>query len=198
MDIKTMSMGKVDVDKQGAALLRIEKANRNKRSYNKADRWDRIKRHMVHGDPLPEDDEQFIKRATIIWGKLINGRSEREIVMDMVKDGWCKERRGYYLIRDVKRLYSIDPAGAHIAAEKKLMLERCREVYQFAKEQNKPRDMVAALKLEKEILESFNENHDLDNLYDTLEIPTIEYTHDATILEEAVTVDVEHEDISDE
>ena len=167
------------------------KPRRPRRGNNQPDKWDRIKLHLVHGDPLPDEEQIFVNRARLIWGKMINGAADREVVDWIVEQGWSKQRQAYHLLRDTKRLYGLDPAGTNLVAEKKLLLERAQDLYALCKEKEKYREAASLLKFMQSLLDGFNQEHNLKDLYETLKLPAINYTSDPV---EAGVVDIDYED----
>lgn len=155
------------------------KPRRMARGKNQPDKWDRIKLHLVHGDELPEEERIFVGRARLIWGRMVDGAADRDVVDWVVEQGWAKQRQAYNLLRDTKRLYGLDPAGTNLVAEKKMLLERAQDLYALCKEKENLREAVSLLKFMQSLLDTFNEEHNLKDLYETLELPQINYTDDA-------------------
>lgn len=178
-------------------LTRIEghARPRPRRGHNKMDKWDRIKQHLLHGDDLPPDEAETVERSQIIWGKLIEGETERDVVNFIVQQGWVKERRAYILIRDAKRIFGLDPVGASLAAEKKLLIEQAKELYKLCLNSEKYREANSALKLIKDILATFSDEQNLADLYKTLDLPETYYTSDPKVLELPPVQDSDYEEV---
>lgn len=166
-------------------------------SHSQPDKYDLIRDHILNDTPLPKEVQTFYNRATMCFSLLCQGHTEKEVVKLMAESNDFGSRMAYYIIRDTKKLFSIDPVGAHMAAEKKILIEMAKEAYTLAKQEKKPRDMVAATKLLAELIGVDDQDTSLVEMYDTLNLPDIIYTNDPEALYET-EVQGEFKEVTDE
>lgn len=164
-----------------APTLKQLRDNQRKRwSHSRADKFDKVRDHVLNGTELDEHTQTFYERAVVIWSWLVTGMPNQSL-MKLIKETYdLKQTKARELILDTKKLFNSEPAGTYQSAEKQILIEMVKEAYEIAKQERKPRDMVAAAKLLGEWMGIADQEGNLQELYEGLELPTIVYTDDPT------------------
>lgn len=178
------------------SLTRLSKeiSQHRRRSHNKLDRYDKIREHLVEGKKLGKRDQDFLDKAMKIFPLLCGGNTDREVVQIALRAGIVNTKdAGYKWIAQTKRIFR-DAYEYNLMAEKRIMVEMAKKAFKHAMLQQKPTAMVAAVKLQAELLGVFSQKHDLGDVYENLQLPTIVYSSDPKVLQEP-PVDGQYEEI---
>lgn len=178
--------------------LSQELSKSQRRSHQKPDQWDRIRLHLVDGEPLRrKGDQKLLREARIVWPLLCKGWPGRKLVKELIEqEVVSNETAGYMLISKTKRIFG-DAGSFNPEAEKLILIEMVKEAYQKAKDANMPAAMAKCAKELRELM-GVHEDSEMTDLYRQLALPTIVYTSDASVLQEpSPTEPVPYEEITD-
>lgn len=158
--------------------------NENRWSWNLPDKFDRIRAHVMEGTKLDAPTQKFYERAQQIFQWLCEGKTEKEVVNEIVLAGWGKSPTARKLIRGTKRLFNTEPGEAFKNTERAILIEMAKETYQLAKKDQDRRSMIAAIKELRTLMDLDRQDGGLEELYAQIQLPQVIYTTDPNALYE--------------
>lgn len=155
---------------------------RTELSNNKKDRYDRIFDHIQKGKPLGKKDEKTLKIAREIYPMLCDGKTDREIVNELVENGTCKEVMAYHYVKHTKVIFA-EVGKASKEAEKQILIQMAKKAYTAAMRKD---DIKAANGAIGNLIKLYgfgDKEQNLTIVYQKLTLPILQITDNPEVID---------------
>lgn len=155
---------------------------RTELSNNKKDRYDRIFEHIQKGKPIGEKDKKTLKIARQIYPLLCEGKTDREVVNQIVEDGICKEGMAYHYIKHTKVIFS-EAGKANKEAEKMILIQMAKRAYNRAMVKGDIKAANGAMGNMIKLYGFGDKEQNLTIVYQKLTLPVLQVTDNPEVID---------------